>query len=157
MSVLTEDLPIITKQTKVNGKKRVFTNTNFKAYLYKGYEVTFKSGTKEYFYSIALEIPIEIIKEIIVKELNLFGFKIPLMTKKTIVKKHCYLEIPFHLISNDFYAIYCPSNFVKSHHQKIVINGYEGLKNLSFRENFTKKDLNNIKEVVNKLNFEVMK
>jgi len=86
MSVLTENLPIITKQTKVKGKKRVFTNTNFKTYLYKEYEITFNSGEKEYMYSVALEIPIEIIKERIVKELNLFGFKIPLMTEKTIVK-----------------------------------------------------------------------
>jgi len=155
MSVLTEDLPIITKQTKVNGKKRVFTNTNFKAYLYKEYEITFNSGEKEYMYSVALEIPIEIIKERIVKQLNLFGFKIPLITEKTIVKKHCYLEIPFHLISSDFYAIYCPSNFVKSHHQKITISGYEGLENLSFRENFTKEDLNDIKEIVKKINLKV--
>jgi len=145
MSVLTEDLPIITKQTKVNGKKRVFTNTNFKAYLYKEYEITFNSGEKEYMYSVALEIPIEIIKKRIVKQLNLFGFKIPLTTEKTIVKKHCYLEIPFRLVSEDFYAIYCPSNFVKSHHQKITLSGYESLKNLSYKEKFTEEDLNNIK------------
>jgi len=155
MSVLTEDLPLITKQTKVKGKKRVFTNTNFKAYLYKEYEVTFNSGTKEYFYSVALQIPIKIIKERVVKELNLFGLKIPLMTEKTIVKKHCFLEIPFRLVSEDFYAIYCPSNFVKSHHQKIALNGYKGLENLSFRENFTKEDLNDIKEIVKKINLKV--
>jgi len=157
MSVLTEDLPIITKQTKVKGKKRVFTNTNFKAYLYKEYEITFNSGEKEYMYSVALEIPIEIIKERIVKELNLFGLKIPLITEKTIVKKHCFLEIPFRLVSEDFYAIYCPSNYVNSHNQVIEIKDYGDLENLKYNEKFTKKNLNKIKEVVKQINFEVIK
>jgi len=157
MSVLTEDLPLITKRTKVKGKKRVFTNTNFKTYLYKEYEITFNTGEKEYMYSIALEIPIEIIKERVVKEFNLFGIKIPLITKKTIIKKHCYLEIPFHLISSDFYAIYYPSNYVKSHHQNIIIKGYEELENLKYKERFTKKDLYKIQKIVDKLKFEIVK
>jgi len=150
----------ITKQSKVKGKKRVFNNTDFKTYLYKEYEISFgkdgKNG-KEIVYSVGIEIPIEIIKEKAEKELKLLGVKIPLKTKKTITTKTLFLEIPFRLSKIDFDEVKHSENFVKSHHQKIVINGYEDLENLSYKEKFTEEDLNNIKEIVKKLKFEIVK
>jgi len=158
MSMICPNTPIISKQTKIlNSRKEVFNNTNFKTFLYKEYEITFNSGRKEYMYSIALEIPITIIKKKILKTIKIFKWEFPIVTKTIKNVKNYYVEIPFRILSKGLYAVYYPQNYVKTPFQDIEISGpYHKLENLKFKNDLQLKDIDKIRNIVQKLNFEII-
>ena len=169
-----QNLPIINNEIKLlNSKIEIENNTDFKTFIYKDYEIKFDSGKIEHLYSIAIEIPIIVIKKEILKSIkfNIFKYniEIPIITKTNKIIRNFYFEIPFKIIDDNAYN---PSNYVDSFYRKIIFNenlnknynknlnkslnkSLNKLKNIKFKNGYSLYDLDKIKNIIDNLKFEI--
>ena len=163
-----QNLPIINNEIKLlNSKIEIENNINFKTFIYKDYEIKFNSGKIEHLYSIAIKIPITIIKREILQSIKFnilkYNIEIPIIIKTNKIIKNFYFEIPFKLNKNN---VYNSSNYVDSFYRKIIFNensnknlnkNLSKLKNIKFKNGYNLYDLDKIKNIITKLNFEIEK